>query len=382
MTLSVLVVDDSVVIRRLVTTVLDADPDITVLGTAANGRIALAKIEQLRPDLVTLDIEMPEMDGLETLRQLRRTDTRLPVVMFSTLTERAAKATLEALALGADDYVTKPANVGSVAAGMEAVRTQLVPKIKALCAGRASTGAARVPAARRPVAPPARTSPAPAAPPPADGPARAALPPQVLAIGCSTGGPEALGSVLRALPAALPVPVVVVQHMPPVFTTMFAQRLDSQCALRVREAQDGDRLEPGLVLIAPGDFHLTVARPGPAAVARLDQSAQENWCRPAVDRLFRSVAEVYGAAALALVLTGMGHDGLLGAGRLREAGAPVLVQDAATSTVWGMPGAIANAGLASAVLPLPQVAPALLSALSTRTGALSARPSVAPGGSR
>jgi len=178
--------------------------------------------------------------------------------------------------------------------------------------------------------------------------------------------------VLRALPATLPVPVVVVQHMPPVFTTMFAQRLGSQCALRVREAADGDRLEPGLVLLAPGDFHMTVARPGTSAVVRLDQSPQENFCRPAVDPLFRSVGQVYGSAVLALVLTGMGQDGLLGAGTLRGHGAPVIVQDAATSTVWGMPGAIANAGLATSVLPLPQVAPALLSALSTRTSLLPA----------
>jgi len=232
----------------------------------------------------------------------------------------------------------------------------------------------RSPPAPRPAAPaPARTpAPAPAAAPapahsaavPAPAPGRPALPPQVLAIGCSTGGPEALSTVLRALPASLPVPVVVVQHMPPVFTAMFAQRLDSQCALRVREAQDGDRLEPGLVLVAPGDFHMTVARSGTGAVVRLDRSAQENFCRPAVDPLFRSVAQAYGSAVLALVLTGMGQDGLLGAGRLREAGAPVLVQDAATSTVWGMPGSIANAGLATAVLPLPQVAPAVLTALS------------------
>ena len=398
MTISVLVVDDSVVVRKLVTSVLDADPDLAVVGTAPNGRIALAKIAQLRPDLVTLDIEMPEMDGLETLRQLRRTDRALPVVMFSTLTERAAQATLEALSLGADDYVTKPANVGSVTAAMEAVRAQLVPKVKALCAARRPVSrvhpAAAHPAALSPTAPrptaldpraaraaapvpgvrPAAAAPRPVAP--AAAPSSPGLVPQVLAIGCSTGGPEALGTVLRALPASLPVPVVVVQHMPPLFTAMFAQRLDAQCALRVREAEDGDRLEPGRVLIAPGDFHMTVSRAGALPVVRLDSSAQENFCRPAVDPLFRSLAQAYGSAVLALVLTGMGQDGLLGAGRLREAGAPVLVQDAATSTVWGMPGAIANAGLATAVLPLPQVAPAVLGAL----GAL--RPAVLAAGAR
>ncbi len=275
MTISVLVVDDSVVVRRLVTSVLDEDPDVRVVGTAANGRIALAKLRQLAPDVVTLDIEMPVLNGLETLRELRRDYPRLPVVMFSTLTERAASATLEALSLGANDYVTKPANVGSVAAGLDSVRSQLIPKIKALCGGRVAP--APIPAAAPvPVVPAARKAPAaPAGPAPV---------PQVLAFGCSTGGPEALSSVLRALPRDLPVPVVVVQHMPAVFTAMFAQRLDAQCALRVSEARDGDLLEPGRVLIAPGEYHMTVRRTGPRASVRLDQAPPENWCRPAVDR--------------------------------------------------------------------------------------------------
>ena len=352
-----MVVDDSVVIRRLVSGVLDGDPALRVVGTAANGRLALAKLNQLAPDLVTLDIEMPEMDGLETLRELRKTHPRLPVIMFSTLTERAAKATLEALALGANDYVAKPANVGSVAAGMESVRSQLVPKIKALCAARLPAGPPRAAApALRPRATPVRTT--------------AATTPEVLAVGCSTGGPEALARVLKALPAALPVPVVVVQHMPPVFTAMFAQRLDAQCALRVREAVDGDVLEPGLVLIAPGGLHMTVRRAGRRSVVRLDQSAPENWCRPAVDPMFRSVTAAYGPAALAVVLTRMGQDGLRGAERLVEAGAAVIVQDAATSVVWGMPGAVADAGLASQVLPLPRIAEAVLRALpAARTAA-------------
>ena len=383
MTIDVLVVDDSVVIRRLVSKVLDEDPEVRVVGTAANGRLALAKLNQLAPDVVTLDIEMPELDGLGTLRELRKTHPRLPVIMFSTLTERAAKATLEALALGANDYVAKPANVGSVGKGLESVRNELLPKIKGLArssrlgavhtpratgstatsttATSTTASTSATPAARR-TGPAA--APAPAVRLPAVVPAPAA--PQVLAIGCSTGGPEALSTVLRALPAALPVPVVV-QHMPPVFTAMFAQRLDTQCALRVREAQHGDALEPGLVLIAPGDWHMTVGRSGVRTQVRLDQSPPQSWCRPAVDPLFRSVAETYGNAALGLVLTGMGQDGLRGAERLRAAGTPVLVQDEATSAVWGMPGAIAGAGLASQVLPLPQVSAALLAALSGRT---------------
>jgi two-component system chemotaxis response regulator CheB len=357
-TISVLVVDDSVVIRRLVTTVLDADPDIKVIATAANGRIALSKLAQIKPDLITLDIEMPDMDGLQTLRELRKLGSDIPVIMFSTLTERAAKTTLEALALGARDYVTKPANVGSVAAGMESVRTQLIPKIKGLYhAARRPAPSTVVPAART-AAPPVRISTAPP------------RTPQVLAIGCSTGGPEALAQLLKALPGTLPLPVVVVQHMPPVFTAMFAKRLDAQCALRVREAQDGDLLEPGLVLIAPGDFHMTLRRLGARTAVKLDQGPQENFCRPAVDPLFRSVASMFGTSALALVLTGMGEDGLRGAGNLRASGGRVLVQDAATSTIWGMPGAIAQAGLATQVLPLPQLAGAVLAAVTARPKAL------------
>lgn len=352
MPINVLVVDDSVVIRRLVSSVLEEDPDIRVVATAANGRLALAKLPSLTPDLITLDIEMPEMDGLETLRELRRTDRRTPVVMFSTLTERAAKATLEALSLGANDYVTKPANVGSVAAGMASVRAELIPKIKSLRADLvrlrsprhldAGPGLAVAPT-------PVRTA-----------TATNGTTPQVLAVGCSTGGPEALARVLQALPADLPVPVVAVQHMPPVFTAMFAQRLDASCALTVREARDGDPLVAGTVLIAPGDHHMRVRRVGKRVCVSLDQGPQENFCRPAVDPLFRSVAEVYAGATLGLVLTGMGSDGRRGAEQLRALGCEVVVQDERTSIVWGMPGAIATAGLATSVLPLDQVAPAVL----------------------
>jgi two-component system chemotaxis response regulator CheB len=359
MTISVMVVDDSVVIRRLVSKVLDEDPDITVVGTAVNGKVALSKLNQLAPDIVTLDIEMPELDGLATLRELRKTHPRLPVIMFSTLTERAAKATLEALALGANDYVAKPANVGSVALGMESVRNQLIPKIKSLCASRLPV-TPRMPAAVVPLQSATAPRPAPAPAPTAVSTAT----PRVLGIGCSTGGPEALTAVLKALPGDLPVPVVVVQHMPPVFTAMFAQRLDAHCALRVREAQDGDVLEPGLVLLAPGDHHMTVVTVGGRQQVKLDQSPPQSWCRPAVDPLFRALAEVYGGATLAVVLTGMGQDGLRGAERLREVGAPVVVQDEATSVVWGMPGAIATARLATRVLPLSQVAGEILAALA------------------
>lgn len=357
--ISVLVVDDSVVIRRLVTNILDEDPDIQVVGTAPNGRIALSKIPQVAPDLVTLDIEMPVLDGLETLRELRALYPRLPVIMFSTLTERAASATLEALSLGANDYVTKPANVGSVQAGMDSIRSQMVPKIKALCG-------ALLP---RPARPAARPVPA-LVPAPADRDRVPSAAPEVLAIGASTGGPDALAEVISRLPADFPLPVVVVQHMPPVFTKLFAQRLDAKSALTVTEGQTGDVLRPGSVLIAPGDHHMVLRRTGDVVRVVLNQDTPENWCRPAVDPLFRSVGEAYGGRVLAVVLTGMGQDGLRGCDRLRAAGAQVIVQDEATSVVWGMPGAVAGAGLAHRVLPLREIPPAIVSATARSRSAV------------
>ncbi len=348
----VLVVDDSVVVRKIVTDVLSSDPAIEVVGTAVNGKLAQGKVDALEPDLITMDIEMPEMNGIEAVRAIRARRNRVPIVMFSTLTERGASATLDALSAGANDYVTKPANVGSVAQSMESVREQLIPKIKALTGRPAGpvAGAARPPApvAARPPAP--RTAPAKA--------------PAVLVIGSSTGGPEALARVLPALPAGLPVPVLLVQHMPPVFTRQFAQRLDRLSALRVVEAADGTPLLPGTVHLAPGDHHLTVRGSGRGATTMLSQGPPENFCRPAVDPLFRSAVTAYDGAVLSVVLTGMGSDGRAGASAVREAGGTVVVQDQATSVVWGMPGAVATAGLADEVLPLDRVAEAITRHLS------------------
>ena len=341
--IAVLLVDDSVVVRRIMTNVLSADPGIRVVGTAASGRSALEKVGQLAPDIMILDIEMPEMDGLETLRQLRRLHPRLPVIMFSTLTERAAAATLEALSLGARDYVTKPGG----GATLEAVRSQLLPRIKALVR-RAPRTSETADAARPAVADrrPGRTGPH-----------------QLLAIGASIGGPDAVAAIVRALPGDLPVPVAIVQHMPPIFTRLFAQRLDGESALTVVEGQPGMGLEPGLVVVAPGDFHLLVADGRRGPVVATNQEPRQNGCRPAVDVLFRSAAAVFGDRVLACVLTGMGQDGLRGSERLRAAGAEIVVQDDATSVVWGMPGAVATAGLADRVLPLPQIAADLTDAL-------------------
>lgn len=349
----VLVVDDSVVVRRLVSTALEAHPGIEVIGSAPNGRIALAKIEQHRPDAVTLDVEMPVMDGLEALREIRRRWPDLAVVMFSTLTERGATATLEALALGASDYVAKPSATHDLDEGVAAVQQELAPKLLALCPGRgapttpgAAAARSRTPRAASPAAPvPLRT--------------RSAGPEQrvdVVAIGVSTGGPTALAEVLPALAGALPVPVVVVQHMPPLFTKLLAERLDARCAVRVIESAGGEMLLPGTVYVAPGGRHLVVERSGPVVLTRLDDGPPESSCRPAVDPLFRSVAQVYGPHGLAVVLTGMGQDGLRGAEAVAAAGGRVLAQDERSSVVWGMPGFVARSGLADAVLPLDQVA--------------------------
>ncbi|HEV7870767.1 MAG TPA: chemotaxis response regulator protein-glutamate methylesterase [Modestobacter sp.] len=352
--IKVMVVDDSVVVRKIVTDVLSEDPMIQVVGTAPNGRLAVAKLELLKPDLVTMDIEMPDMNGIEAVRAIRATRSRVPIIMFSTLTERGASATLDALSAGANDYVTKPANVGSVAQSMESVRQQLVPKIKALT-GRPMTASApgafavAAPVAARP--PAART--------------RAPKEPAVLVIGSSTGGPDALTKVLPLLPASLPVPVLLVQHMPPVFTRQFAQRLDRLCPLTVVEAGDGTPLAPGTVHIAPGDFHLTVGTSGASKRTALNQAPPENFCRPAVDVLFRSVVAAYDGAVLGVVLTGMGSDGRIGAGQIRDAGGTVIAQDQATSVVWGMPGAVAQAGFADEVVPLGRVAEAIIRLLPT-----------------
>lgn len=357
----VLVVDDSVVTRKIVSDALAADPLIEVVGVAANGRIALLKVPQVNPDAVVMDVEMPGLDGLAALAELRKTHPKLPVVMFSALTDRGAAATLEALARGANDYVTKPANVGSLDAAVRHIHDQLVPRIKLFCRGRESTvgllpslGAVGL------------TAPL--------GKSRLPRRVDVLAVGCSTGGPVALAELFAALPLDLPVPVVVTQHMPPTFTRLLAEGLTAKTGFPVYEAADGDVLEPGVVFVAPGDFHLTVAR-GPADVAiRLHQHPPENGCRPAVDVMFRSVAQAYGGGTLGVVLTGMGRDGLRGAERVVAAGGTVLAQDEETSVVWGMPGFVANAGLAREVLPLAELPEAVVRHLAV------GRPVLAPAG--
>lgn len=349
----VLVVDDAVVVRRLVSDALSSAPGIEVVGTAPNGRIALSKIPQVNPDLVTLDVEMPIMDGIETLTAIRKDYPNLPVIMFSTLTERGTAVTMEALLRGANDYVTKPANVGGVQEAVVAIRQELVPKIHALCGNVGLAAAATTAAATHRWAPPRQAS----APKPAArrlrGPAARV---EVVVIGVSTGGPNALALLLPQLPRDLGVPVVIVQHMPPMFTRLLAERLDNHCPLDVLEARQGTLVIPGRILIAPGDYHLEVRQRGPGVVSVLTKDPPENSCRPAADVLFRTAAKVYGAGCLAVVLTGMGYDGRRGVQHIVEVGGHVLAQDQATSVVWGMPGAVVSDGNADEVLPLARVA--------------------------
>ena len=349
----VLVVDDAVVMRRLISSVLESDPELEVAGIAPNGKIALARIPQVNPDVVTLDVEMPEMNGLETIQEIRKIYPRLPVIMFSTMTRKGAVETVEALARGATDYVTKPANIGSVSEGMERLKIELIPRIKAY----------------------ARTSvsipfPVPAAPLPraeARNSSNGAFRCSVIAIGASTGGPNALHELIPRLPAALAVPVLIVQHMPPVFTELLAQRLDQSSQIRVHEARDGVKIERGHAYIAPGGKHLAVAAENGCVRARLNEDPPENSCRPAVDVLFRSAAGVYGSGTLGVVLTGMGQDGLRGARWIHEAGGKLIAQDQNSSVVWGMPGALAEAGLADEIAPLAKI-PGTVLALADSKG--------------
>jgi two-component system chemotaxis response regulator CheB len=340
----VLVVDDSTVVRRLLADLIGAEPDMQVVGTAADGRIAMAKLDQVNPDLVTLDVEMPEMNGLETLAAIRKVRPNLPVIMCSTLTKPAAAATLDALSLGANDYVTKPTGAGTRKEAAGQLREDLLSKIRFFVRGTLQVALPAAPP-RPPVAPPRPRNPAVTG--------RVA----VVAIGVSTGGPNALQALVPTLGLDLPVPVLVVQHMPPTFTRLLAERLCNLRGGKVEEATPDQVAQPGHIYIAPGDFHMTVERQEGMTLLRLGKDPHENSCRPAVDPLFRSVATTFGAKAVGVVLTGMGRDGCNGCEHLRDKGAQILVQDEASSVVWGMPGLVARQGLADEILPLPQIGP-------------------------
>ncbi len=332
----VLVVDDSALMRQLLTDLLGSDPGLEVVGAAADPYAAWDKIKQLAPDVITLDVEMPRMDGLTFLGKLMG-NRPLPVVMVSSLTERNCDTTFRALELGAVDFVTKPKL--DVAAGTVAVAEEIVAKVKAAARAR----------------PQVRTAPPPR--PAAGGGFRATH--KVIALGASTGGCEALSAVLTGLPPDAPG-VVVVIHMPEGFTKSYAARLDRTCAVRVSEATDGDRVVPGHVLLAPGNFHMSVARSGAVTTVRVAAGPPVNRHRPAVDVLFRSCARELGPNAAGAILTGMGDDGARGLLEMRRAGARTVAQDEATCVVFGMPKEAITLGAAETVLPLGRIADHLL----------------------
>ena len=334
----VLVVDDSVVMRRIVVRTLERHGSIARTDFAVDGAAALAKIAERRPDVVVLDLEMPVLDGFATLKAIRRTDLDLPVVLFSSMDERVASDTLEALSLGATDFVVKPRG-SDIGAAEEYVDQQLTPLVLALAAPRLRDRD--------------RTSPSPDA---EHGAPRV----DAVVIGTSTGGPDALTALVRALPADLAVPVLVVQHMPPMFTRLLAERLDRIGEVPVRQAQQGDVVLPGTVYVAPGGRHLELATAQGRVTVALGDGPPENSCRPAADVLFRSAVEVYGGRTLAVVMTGMGQDGLRGCQGVREAGGQVIVEDPATALIASMPGSVVTAGLAHAALSLDLLAPELV----------------------
>lgn len=341
----VMVCDDSLVIRGAISRMLQADPGIEVVARVANGQAALDALKQSKPDVVVLDIEMPVMDGMTALPLLLRAEPGLRVVMASTLTTRGADIALRALRLGAADYLPKPSSIGTVSD--DSFRRELLAKVRGLARLRhpvvvsASTGnLARLALRPAPV-----------------------MPARLLAVGSSTGGPQALFALVQGLGRAVGVPVVLTQHMPPTFTPILAEHLGKLGGMPCAEAKDGEPLLPGRIYLAPGDRHLLVEGSRGSMRARLSGPPAENFCRPSVDPMLRSAAAACEGRVLVAMLTGMGHDGLAGTRVVVQAGGAAVAQDEATSVVWGMPGAIAEAGLCHAVLPLPRLAPKLLELL-------------------
>jgi two-component system chemotaxis response regulator CheB len=353
MPIRVLVVDDSGFFRRRLTEILNADPLLEVIDTAANGAEGVEKVSAIKPDVVTMDVEMPVMDGISAVRRIMAT-TPTPVLMFSSLTQEGAKATLDALEAGAADFL--PKRLEDIAGDQNEAKRLLCQRVRAI--------ARKAPVARPPAA--AREPGVSGAPRPVAGaPVPKRWAPQrrgdyrLVAIGTSTGGPVALQEVLSKLPASFPLPLLLVQHMPATFTPAFAQRLDQHCAIAIREAKDGDRLDPGTALLAPGGRQMVVENRNGAAVVRIRDSKPEEHYRPSVDVSFNSCAEVFPGKVLAIVMTGMGADGREGARKLKAGGATVWAQDEHSCVVYGMPMAVVEAGLVDAVLPLAEIGTSL-----------------------
>ena len=345
----VLIVDDSSVVRRTLKTVLLSDPDFSVVGAGADGKEGIELALKLKPDLVILDVDMPRMNGLEVLAELKKKNPELPIIMFSSLVQKGSLITLDAISLGADDYFCKP-STGSAEETIELLKKDLLPRLKAVFKkNQSSSGVFNLPQAAKKVLKENIKS----------------VTPKILAIGVSAGGPEALKILLTALPP-LPVPAIITQHMPAGFTKSLADHLNTQTKHAVTEAIDGDTLVAGKFLLAPGDYHMVLEPCLAGNKVRLNQNPPENYCRPAVDPMLRSVAKIYGASALTVILTGMGQDGLEGCKVIHKAGGKILVQDQATSVVWGMPGSVYKEGLAEEALSIHDLALAIMTRLNQK----------------
>jgi two-component system chemotaxis response regulator CheB len=367
----VMLVDDSAVVRGLVTRILEEDPGIAVVASVGNGQMAMSALERNDIDVVLLDIEMPVMDGLTALPKLLQIDPGVKVIMQSTLTSKGADVSLRAMEMGAADYIPKPTSTRDLAGGMD-FKTELLNKVKALGqARRRNPNRPQRPGgapAARPIAPLPPRTPVHIHPPgPLQLRSQTIEPPDIIAIGSSTGGPQALFSVLGTMRAGtVRQPIIITQHMPATFTTILAEHISRVSGWTAREAVDNEVIQSGRVYIAPGDFHTLVETRGNDRVLRLVKTPPENFCRPAVDPMLRSIAQVYGRRVLACILTGMGSDGLKGGQAVIQAGGTVIAQDEASSVVWGMPGAVATAGICSAVLPVGEIAPWIMKLAARR----------------
>jgi two-component system, chemotaxis family, protein-glutamate methylesterase/glutaminase len=361
----VMIVDDSAVVRGLIHRWLEAEAGIEIAGVSINGADALRQVSQVKPDVMILDVEMPQLDGISALPKILSAAPGVQVIMASTLTQRNAKITIEALSLGAADYLPKP-ETGRLA-GADVFKRDLIAKVRALGqralrlrSPQTTMGAPAASTMHRPAVAPAPRTYTPATP------LKPATALDALVIGSSTGGPQALREVISAIGGKVQVPILIAQHMPATFTSILAEHLSKLSSSPAVEAKDGMPIKPGHIYVAPGDFHMTVKKPHGAIVIGLDKNPPVNFCRPAVDPLFMSAAEIWGPKLLGVILTGMGHDGRDGCANLVAKGARTLVQDEASSVVWGMPGAVYNAGHAQFVKPLADIGPSILALLQGR----------------
>ncbi len=365
--LTAVVVDDTIVYRKIVGDVLKSISGIEVVGTANNGKIALSKISTLKPDLITLDIEMPEMNGIQVLEKLKDYDDPPSVIMVSTLTQEGSEMTIRALELGAFDFLPKP-DEGRMAENTEKIRATLEPIVATLIRRKMSGFGPTL--EKRKLVPPLRApaqkplSATPQTPVPKTGPT---LPPrsEIVGIGISTGGPNALAQMIPLLPGNLKAPVLIVQHMPPMFTASLANSLDKKSPLTIKEAQDGDTIAPGTVFIAPGgkQMKIVAAADGISRKIKITDDPPENSCKPSVDYLFRSIAQHYVGRATGVIMTGMGSDGTKGLARMKENGSFIIAQDQASCTVYGMPKEPIESGLADVIAPLQRIADEIIKSI-------------------